>query len=1036
MSVINLKNYRRGLIKGYELAYQDPEWYRKNKDNFCISLKEKYSYMIPEYAKKSPSKNYLGFLPTDLIRFGKLEKMDLNIEGKNFSFWIVNIPEGFNLYHSSRALGLNHSDFPLIGYENKKSVESNRKTSENICPAENFIGKSPQTIGDVCTYVSYYSTPYLTKEYLRKDNGFGGNSIKYAYGIGTTSKDKNNRRYNDRLRYNVNSVKDGQIKISESDEGVSAYKNKGDMKLFIFGLDDILINRPNLGKENLKTFYTIMELLRNKINIDDITFERFLDLIKSTGGIGSLQDNVDTIIRDYPGAKNFEEGLKQWLKRNYDHYKEDPLKTAGIIRDFYKEPKNIPGFRFSTYEHDRVVINMLSWLFGKYSKEKIYGFTSSSLYVYSKGKGDVTSGKLFQVNDLTFYSSRGYFHSELGLFFAPDILERDRNNKYDLEYNINYLGILQEYRKFKTENLAPNGFHQGHLLEHNSWVSLVAGTLREKYLEYNSDKIANKNIYLLAGFLHDLGKSGNCDVKAVYRNLNPQEAFMSVCHFEKDETERVIGMKYHSLPAHPSEGYEYLKGYKPYKMYTLGDKIQNLYLQDWEKYFDHLNIDKYNRRLIRIAVGAHWYFGYYLDKFVKSNSAEKYNLIKDYVRRIECFYNDEFFKLDRKDFRNIVTFVVIISIADVLGSEYNPLLENDKLENNGLTEDERNTIMNYLPNISLSDVDLKDNRENNVGNKEKIVKPSSVINKIIEKSIENTEKAFNKKEIFRNLRDYSGTFLDGILKYIDSDFNFTPSNSYSILFNLQNSYTGIGDIHRSYPESMPKVIAFDLDQTLLATKFFSNKPVEYSIYEDTYKIIAECQELRKGILEEDGSRKPNTKIFIALTTRHYAPKTLKALLFKEKIEVNGEFLQNPIYYKNFDLIVSKYTGKKEYLYSQVEKFDNFFLENGDIDEGFLMDDNGENYNIPHNSKFLDVNEISKAGHYNLLKKKYNIEYGDILAYDDDSKYFKEGNMKGLGESKDVYVAAALPKDEGLKYSLFRDGLCFYIFDKLKGFRSY
>lgn len=996
--MINLSNYRKGLIKGYELAYQDKEWYDKNKNNFCDSLKN-YPDLVPKYLSESKYniRNYLGFNPDDLIRFGYLKVREMVIKKRKYSFWTVEIPKGFSLYHSSRALGLAHSDFPLIGYKNKASNEENYTASKTICPADNFINKE-----NVCTYVTYYSTPYLTKGYLKRDTGYGGNSIKYAYGITPHEKDKDNKLYNDRLRYQTEIVGD-KIRVSEQTEGVSAYRTRESTELLVLGLDDILIDRPNLGKENMKTFYEIMLDMKTDIEkefaITEETFRYLLDLILSVGGIGSLQDNVDVIVRDYPAAKNFRAGLEKWLERNAKHYLDNSLITAGTIKDFVKQQdlSKIPGLRFSTFENDRPVLNTVSWLFTKYAPE-VKGFVSSSLYVYTKGKGDIAKGKQFTIGDLSFYSSKGYFHSELGLFFAPDVLERDRNNKYDLEYSINYLGIIQEYRKFKTTNLVPNGFHQGHLLEHNSWVGLVASTIYLRYQKYGSEQIASKDVYLLAGFLHDLGKSGQCETGAVYKNLNIQDAALSVCDYVKDETDTIVGMRYHSLPAHPDTGYMYLKGYKRYKRYTLAgtDKKENynrdaqeLSLDDWDDFFSHLKISDFHKRLVRLACSSHWYFGDYLSHYLEGRT----DYIEKYIRKLEIFYNDEFFHLDKAEFRKVIIFVVIISISDIFGSEYRLALNRD----------EEQILTNYLPNVSLSDIKYDKGTPN-----------SEIVVKIIEKALYSSANDSSKRRIIRNLKTKSEEFLDKILDFYDNKFVFNPKNNFSTLYNLQNSYPGVMDIQIAYPELFPKVIAFDLDQTLVATTFHKDRPVTYYIYPDTYKVLSECQKLR-----ERGVK-------IALASRHYAPNTLKKLLQSQKID--NEY--NPLYYKNFDFIVARYTGPKSKIEKDVESFPNFFGINGKVEEGFMMDNTGDIYNIPQTRKFLDQDKLSKHGHFDLIRKKFSVQYNNILMFDDDQKYFSK---EGLGDAEKVFVAGVLQspdiEKQGIRESLFKDAVAFYVFQK-------
>ena len=1042
---INLQNYRAGLIEGYELAYQDKDWYKKNKDNFCNSLKTKFPSLVPSYISNNKNvkniKNYLGFMPDDMIRFGELELAEMEVEGINVEFWVVRIPPGFNLYHSSRALGLNHADFPMIGYENNAKKEDNLTSSQTICPTNKFIGESEEDVkeGKVCTYVTYYSTPYLTKGYLRRDKGYGGDAIKYAYGIGLLERDEyQNKLYNDRLRVEINP----QTKtVTEQTEGIAAYITNKDTYYFVFGLDDILIDRPSLGRQNMYNFYNLFYLLSDvfmkKLGFDYSAYRNFLSLVKSVSGIGTLEDNVKNIMKDYPGATNFQEGLKRWVVKSARYFENNKLNTAGRIKEFPTslknyDPEKIRGLRFSTYEHDRPVMNMISWLFSNYKTSlretkgeiKVGGFISSSMYVFSKGKGDVTKGNMFNIGDLTFYAAKGYFHSEIGLFFAPDTLERNRNNKYDTEYSINYLGIQQEYRKFKTTNILEKDkhFHQGHLLEHNTWVGLIASKL---YTEVNDvlnsdiskeypiirteEVVGNSDIYFLAGYFHDLGKSGKCEKEAVYRNLDVQDARMSVCEYVSSSGEAsIVGMRYHELPAHPEDGYAFMKGYNAYKKFTLNGrdnvdefnkKAQKLYFEDWEKFFTHIGVDSFHKRLIRIAAGAHWYFGNYLriisqKKDSTQDPAFVKGLAMEYLRKIETFFNDEFYELDKEVFKQVLIFTVIVSISDILGSEY-------AIDRSYDFKGEQ--IVNYLPNIPLSNLSEED-----------LKNPEKIIPQIIRTALENARLNKNKRKIIDNVLNLSEFFLKACIMELEN-FTFKPDNNYAFLYNLKNAYPSTVDVYTAFPNHFPKAICFDLDQTLFAAKF-SREGVNYVIYEDVPKIIEECQKLRqKGVK-------------ICLTSRHYAPKTLRQLL-QDK--------ESPLYYANFDLIVSRYTGSLSKIKEDVSKYPDFFENNGTVEDGFIMDNTGDYYNIPNNSKFLDLNKVSKAGHFNLVKRKFNLEYSQILEFDDDEKYFKREGCKeckvvGLGEAQDVFIAGVLKShkvaDQGIRYSLFKDAIAFYVFD--------
>ena len=1029
---INYKNYEEGLIPSYRMGFQDKKWYINNKDNFSTSLKEKFPDLLPYYAKNESDlpTNYLGFYPDEFIRYGKLEKILTKINGKVAEFWVVKIPAGLQIYHSSRGLGLNHSEFPIRGYNNRSTTSENYTNVFTRCPENDFIGHEKMDVLDnkICTYISYYSSPYVTQQYLKNDSGFSGEQIKYAYGIDNQS---SNKKINDRLR-------------DQSDQqfyGVQSYKLKKSTYFIILGLDDFLIQRPDLGRENMLTFKKVISFisdkLENEMNITPEGMKNFLEIINSVTGIGSMEDNVKIIMKDYPDAKNFDKYILKWLEQAGNIYNNPKTRTntAGYIRSVahginsgINNLSKYKGLRFSTFQHDRPVMNMLGWLFNTYETVdknnkniSVYGFVSSSMFIYSKGKSVIKSVPFTRKN-LQYYIPNGVFHSEIGMFYAPDVLERNKNNKFDIDYSINFEGIIQELRKYKTTNIMHyeikngnqivEGFHQGHLLEHSMWVSIMSGNLynKEPYSKFGSIDIGYKDTYLIAGYLHDIGKSGECNKTAVYKNLNPQDAKLSICSFVTDNNS-IIGMKYFDIPDHPEKGYEYLKGYKPYEQFTLDgteyyqDYINNtipIYLENWEKMFDVLNMDSYNKRLIRIAVGAHWYFG----DAIKQIFTEKHDttkVVRNFIRNIEIFHNDEFYNLSTNVLYSVLIFTIVISAADILGSEYNP-----NRKSTGLSNDQRATLINYLPNISQSKLNSSNTR--------------LIVEQIISYAMDIQEHSVFKKELINTMKTNVEKFIKSIINELDK-FEFNQANNYSLLYNLTNSYSQISDIKRAYGYKFPTIISFDLDQTLFAINFKSNQKSDYYIYPDTYIIMEEVQKIRKKYF-------PNNPTYIAVTSRHYSPKSLQDLLVSKKY--NGK--PNPLYYENFDFIISRYTGPKSKIQKDMSRISGFFRFNGYPSDGFIMDvENDVVRKIPNNDKdFPDLEKISKHGHFKLLKDKYKINYNDILSFDDDQKYFSK---KGLGPASDVYVAGVLNSDnidkQGIRVSLFKSGVAFYVFDRIK-----
>ena len=222
-------------------------------------------------------------------------------------------------------------------------------------------------------------------------------------------------------------------------------------------------------------------------------------------------------------------------------------------------------------------------------------------------------------------------------------------------------------------------------------------------------------------------------------------------------------------------------------------------------------------------------------------------------------------------------------------------------------------------------------------------------------------------------------------------------------------------------KKFPKIIAFDLDQTMFAIKFNPNAMSTYYIYPDTYKIMEEVQKIRKKYFPDDPT-------YITVTSRHYSPKSLLALIKSPTYEGRP----NPLYYTNFDYIISRYTGSDSKIQNDLSGVQDFFKYNGTPEDGFILDTDNNSYRtIPNNDpNFPDLDKISKHGHFNMLKNRYDVKYDDILSFDDDSKYF---TSKGLGPAEDVRVAAVLKGDEnkqGIRTSLFKKGVAYYVFDRI------
>ena len=186
--------------------------------------------------------------------------------------------------------------------------------------------------------------------------------------------------------------------------------------------------------------------------------------------------------------------------------------------------------------------------------------------------------------------------------------------------------------------------------------------------------------------------------------------------------------------------------------------------------------------------------------------------------------------------------------------------------------------------------------------------------------------------------------------------------------------------------------------------------------------MEEVQKVRKRYF-------PNDPTYVAVTSRHYSPKSLIQLLQSRIYE--GK--ENPLYYTNFDYIVSRYTGSASKIQRDMAGIPNFFANNGVPSDGFVMDTDEDSYRkIPDNDpNFPDLDKISKHGHFSMVKNRYGIEYEDILSFDDDERYFSD---EGLGPADDVMVAGVLKSrnvnDQGIRVSLFKKGVAYYVFDRI------
>lgn len=1025
------------MTKDYELAFQDQKWYEKNKDNF----------------EKSTGLKNLHFFQNDLTRFGELVEQD--------GWYFIKIKKGLRVYHSSRSLVLTHSDYPIAGYSSNLTPEQNR---ENILKNnEECLRKNPFK----CIINTYYSSP-PQNEYLHRDTdkNFLGPQIRYSFGIDTLFKDISpiqdsliNPKFNDRL----------SLEANEHQIGVATYVLNKDT-LFLLISDDFIINRGGYGYKNVKRLYDDFSAIR-KTTLDRETFS-------SAAGV-YLRDNILFHMHTYPKNNNIEwfansllklfkllervpiespqgdrignvKYIIQEYKKNYNELSQ--YNMINFVKQIISSSNNdlgrLPGLRMSTFEADRIFHN---YVYSKFSSKsdpmelsgenfnsKIGGIVGGNIFnIRFDPKIEISSGILVPTK------VGGLFHPELVAFYAPDILKRDEKNKLDSNY---YLGkILNEMRKYKTNNILTvndQNFHEGHLYEHSNWVGLNSVDMYNKF-SLLAPKRFNSTIFLIAGVLHDIGKSGYCGYEnaQTFKNFNPhaipKKYYCRQVEYIDSQVDMEIGFEYYDIPNHPEMGYKMLKGLIPYHLYTLKDnKLVNdssWYSTDWNKIFTDSGVNKEEEKAIRIAVATHWNYGELINTF----SENKHAAVEKYLRKIEQFYNAEF-PWNKDMFLAIVYLVMIVSIADILGAVYRSLTNQDLYK-----------IYNEIPNYSWFFTELEDaldvikddpkmykskmairdiiNNPNKLfeyyAEDEQVRKifnrlvNTSNMDKMAELSIEIAQKVANGKfpvKMGKLAVESFPTIWSYILKF---EFNPNPYNNFNIMNTILYELLTLEDVLLAYSQDFPKVIIFDLDSTLfnLAEMWSSGT---YHFFNDVSTIINYCQKLRKWGIK------------ICIASRHYLPKRL----IKELKDPSS-----PIFWKNFDLIISQFTGD----YNDIKKYCNSLgdfdtiekclsyqepCENKDYKNwclpefynktGFILANEGNERTVFYKPIF--TTEKTKKPHINFASKYFNQPTKNMILFDDDEFYIKELD-------KEVYTAGVLA-ETGITFDIFNQAIRLYTFD--------
>ena len=190
--------------------------------------------------------------------------------------------------------------------------------------------------------------------------------------------------------------------------------------------------------------------------------------------------------------------------------------------------------------------------------------------------------------------------------------------------------LANDFQHYTTTNV---NWHAGDLYAHSVWTALTL----EQWFEEKKFWIVDvdskyKNLLIIAGYLHDIGKGGDGE------------------------------KKYFTKPNHPQTGFQYLTQSKPYQL--INSPIDNF---DTSSYLNQLNFSETEQKIIAVLAGIHESFG--LNVMAKVNnytSIEKRNKIyKEFLQDIDALCKEASIPLDKQ----ILIMSIAINAADVKAAQ-------------------------------------------------------------------------------------------------------------------------------------------------------------------------------------------------------------------------------------------------------------------------------------------------------------------------------------------------------------------------------
>lgn len=847
--------------------YQSTSFYKNNKDNFINSLNmmlhfnevsednkntiyykniksknnspyifRKYNQLMNKYGKDSSyfsnmiiesMDKYLNDF-SQIIRFGTL--IEYNVKD-DIVFYLIKLPKGLNIYHSSRKLNLNHSKYNIMyKYFDEPFLYPDYNEPDAKPSLNSFYSDLKSAMNYNFINASQKDYEKLIKIY--RNEKYDDNMIKPIEGINAfiLSDDIHLILYQfDWINYFPYSIM--------SDLSLSPSFKKILVDIFDFSyinLKSIYINFSNIftpfDKENYDKVFGICNMFEtylfenddqnnydflfefinksfNKsfIKYENISTKTTWNLYKYKKGIVPIFEIYDDLFHEINKNNQIFSDVLTFLQM---HQNNESIENIKIYYDKIIEYINISvlskyrGYRVSFYEYDYHIMNKMSYIIkdlffinsnNKSIKDnKIYGYIATGIYQ-------------FFAED-TFQQEMFFYDPTLKNKNNIQLIERFHDNPYDNNYGINSDEMIQEYRKYLTTNLLTEdefgdvvGFHEGHLLEHSVWsgqysiflINYIINNYKNyripfdlvrKYLDMNNP-IYIMLIYITA-FYHDIGKLGDCNFKYYdFINRDTLKLEYQECNVEKNQN-----FLYNTLSSHPEKSYEYLTNRRPfrfsnYDMEFPDDKyysknIKEYFLKIFEKY---LTIDMYD--IFTIAVSCHWFFGDILLRNVNEIKNKDYSSINRYLEKI-LFYVYNYDKVNDKDvFIFIIFLTIIISIADILASHNFEYDEPSGIDKNSMI----GSIFQSLPE-KYKEIHYQFNKKLESNTEYIIPFEETILN-----------------DSYINILNNCMYLLGVVLKYVnENEIKFNPKNNYRDYYDLMDNI-------EKYKDHFPNVIFIDVN---------------------------------------------------------------------------------------------------------------------------------------------------------------------------------------------------------------------------------